>query len=816
MSILGKLTMRNILGKPLRSFAIIIALAASAFAMLFCIGGRDAPEQQVRLMMLNRLGGAEMQIFDTQHNLKLDPADYPEGSEFLYFANANVTANTPNGEYAVMVTNFDTSIAKSRNMIENDYDPQDGAIVSEKFAKKAGLSEGSTLTLVGKAEKLELKVTKITGDKYLRKNSSSLFVSVDTVKKLGGYEGTGYISAYVNVPDDTDCQKLAGALMNKYAYGDIEAEKTYIVSALIGEEMLEQMNQQTKFFYLIFAVILLMTLFLTFSMSKHIANERLSAVGTLRSLGGSIAKTSGLLMIESTVYGLIGGIIGVVAYLLLGDYAITVMLGSVEGGYQMHWYIYPLAVLFAVVIQLLCQSGTLVKTVRTPVRDIIFSSRETTYVLSIKKTVIGMVLLAAGIIAGLFADDVIICIAAITLICIGSVMVLPLLLKLVSKLFVKLFDILHLPCAKLAANECAHKKSSVASTQLTFVALAITAAVFVTSISISRLYHADIYYYDARIDLGVTEDETLKFLNMPEITEYENLFNYWSTFRVNDGKKRNMCIVGYGEFKLCPSIRDLGEEPAENEAYLGESFAKRLGVKKGDTIRLEDSESYVLDENGNKLPSPVYELKVKGFCNTVNHFNETVVVNKQWFKSKLGDWVNNTYIKVSKPEDLEKVIAKLEKTRRNAYLEPVEEIKADTEDDCADVMKILYSITAVGCVLSLLGAVSNAIIGFEQSKRKYAVLHSVAASKRKLSKLILLETLFSSMFAGGMALLAGRLLTSLVGTTMASVGLGIEVVYEFALTVAFTGVIVVVLLLAAVKPIISLKKMKTAVELKYE
>ena len=62
MSILGRLTKRNITGKPMRSFAIIIALAASAFALLLCIGGRDAPEQQLRNTMLNIYGGAEIQF----------------------------------------------------------------------------------------------------------------------------------------------------------------------------------------------------------------------------------------------------------------------------------------------------------------------------------------------------------------------------------------------------------------------------------------------------------------------------------------------------------------------------------------------------------------------------------------------------------------------------------------------------------------------------------------------------------------------------------------------------------------------------------
>ena len=63
------------------------------------------------------------------------------------------------------------------------------------------------------------------------------------------------------------------------------------------------------------------------------------------------------------------------------------------GSYSVPIWLYPLAVVFTVLIQIICQSGALVKAVRTPVRDIIFSTRDTAYTLSIKKVIIGAVLL---------------------------------------------------------------------------------------------------------------------------------------------------------------------------------------------------------------------------------------------------------------------------------------------------------------------------------------------------------------------------------------------------------------------------------------
>ncbi len=810
MSILSRLTLRNIFGKSFRSFAIVIALTASAFAMLFCAAGRKAPEQELRMLILNIYGGSELEVIDTKGNLCVSPSDFPEGTRLLCFASASCTANTPNGEYAVKTVSFDTAKAMEMHLTEGDYGQTEGVIISEEFAQKSGLSAGDSMTLTSENTSLTLKVTKISSDKYLRRNKMTVFTGLETIRALRGGTGSGYIYAYADVPDNLDVNKLSVELTEHFS------EQNYAVMPNLTDSILEDLNNQTMVFYLIFAVILLMTLFLTFSMSRHIANERLSVIGTLRSLGGSIAKTSRILLIESTVYGLIGGVIGSVLFVFFGKLAVSALFGFKGTNWNAPLLLYISAILMTVLIQLICQSGALIKAVRTPVRDIIFSSRDTAYILHIPRTVIGAVLLAAGITAGLLTEDILISIAAVTLICVGAVMLLPLILRLLSAAFGRLFGALHLPCAKLAAKEVSHKKSTVAGTQLTFAALTITTAIFIVSSSIERIYKADIYHFDARIESSMKIEEMEEFLKMPEITAHEILLNSFGSFRINGGKKRNICVTGYGEFKMFSSIHGLGDEPAENEIYIGESFAKRLGVKAGDIIRLEDCDAYTLDENGNQIFDPPYEMKIKGLCNTTDHYSETVVVNRAWFKEQIGNWTSAVFIDLAKPEDLDTVLAELEKKDRNADIESVGEIIQDNNEDSASVMTVLYSMTAIGCILAVLGAVSNAIIGFEQAKRKYAVLHSVAASKRKLCRLILLETLFSALIAAAFALLTGLLLSLLIRTAMAALGMGIEVIFDLPRTLCFIGFIIALLLLSAVRPILSLRKMNTAAELKYE
>ena len=815
MFILGRLIRRNITGKPLRSFAIIIALAASAFAMLFCVAGREAPEQAMRERMLAAYGGAEMLALDRSYDLKLNKADFPSTTTIVYIATINGRVKSQKGEYSATFRYMDTKEAKKLGICESEYDAGSGVIISEAFSKKAGLKQGDSITLTvvaanddtkPESKTLSLKVNQLSSDKYMRRHENTVFLSMDNYKAISGRKG--FSSAMIDLPNDVDAMQFCIDMQKKYE------KQQYTFAPLITDDLIDEINNQTTVFYLIFAVILLMTLFLTFSMSRHIANERLSSIGTLRSIGGSIPKTSALLIIESAVYGLVGGIIGAVIFMFCGYFAVTALFGTI-GDYTLAIWWYPISVLLAVIIQIVSQSGALIKAVKTPVRDIIFSSRDAAYHISKKKVVVGAVMLSAGLVTGMFVHETIPSIAAISLVCVGSVMVVPIIIKLVSMLFVKLFGALGLSCAKFAANECSHKKSTVTSTQLTFIALAITTAVLITSGAIKDQYSTDHYNYEVAVNV-YKESKKCEFITKIDGVQRSEIYT-GSTFNmsINGNKKTYTEIAAFGEFKLNPIIEGIKAEPAEGEAVMGSDFAEKYSVKTGDTIRIVDEDDYIVDENGARS-NPTFDLKIVDICPTVAAHRNLLVVNRKWYITQFGDRIDTIYADLSDKLSVDEFTQQIQQRLPDADVITAQQQREENEEDSKNIMTILYSIFGVGCVLSLLGAVSNAVIGFEQSKRKYAVLHSVAASKKKLSKLIMLETLFSSLTAGILAVLLGTVLTKLIDTTLDNIGMVVAIRFDIVIIAAFMIAMIAVLLLAAVKPIVSLRKMNTAAELKYE
>ena len=204
MSILGRLIMRNILGKPLRSLAIIVALAASAFAMLFCVEGRKAPEENIRKMMLNAYGGSEILIIDpVNRDLSIDLKDFPEGTKLLFPINKDASLKSSKGEYAVKLRYCDPEGLRDFQLSTTLLEPKDGLLISAETAEKCGIKEGDTVGITCGDKVSKVKITGITDDRYVRRTSMLMFAGKEVFKELTGQTEIKYPMAYVDIPNES-------------------------------------------------------------------------------------------------------------------------------------------------------------------------------------------------------------------------------------------------------------------------------------------------------------------------------------------------------------------------------------------------------------------------------------------------------------------------------------------------------------------------------------------------------------------------------------------------------------------------------------
>ena len=220
----------------------------------------------------------------------------------------------------------------------------------------------------------------------------------------------------------------------------------------------------------------------------------------------------------------------------------------------------------------------------------------------------------------------------------------------------------------------------------------------------------------------------------------------------------------------------------ESEVVLSEIIAEEKGIHVGDRIVVEFHSMGVF---------PVEkELTVKAIAKKTPFLEKPVLVlSPGMYKSLFPDYVSEICIRTDNPAELKSAI----------------------ENRIA-----LIVIISAALVLTLIGISGNQVIGFAARKKEYAMLHSCACSRSKIVRMILTEN--AILF--GLSVLLSAILTVPVSLQIAKIfrmsGVGINISVRYDTLIICIVVLWLAIMLTALSPIRELKKMNTAMELKYE
>ncbi len=90
-----------------------------------------------------------------------------------------------------------------------------------------------------------------------------------------------------------------------------------------------------------------MSIFIIYSSYKVITLERLPIIGTFRSIGAAKKTLTGILMLESSLYGCIGGLLGIPTGILVLKCILQGMSRSLSQGIEIPAVITPFSVIFS-------------------------------------------------------------------------------------------------------------------------------------------------------------------------------------------------------------------------------------------------------------------------------------------------------------------------------------------------------------------------------------------------------------------------------------------------------------------------------------
>jgi ABC-type antimicrobial peptide transport system permease subunit len=191
-----------------------------------------------------------------------------------------------------------------------------------------------------------------------------------------------------------------------------------------------------------------------------------------------------------------------------------------------------------------------------------------------------------------------------------------------------------------------------------------------------------------------------------------------------------------------------------------------------------------------------------------------LILNEKLYNELYTDEVSKIIISADDPAkvkvDIENTLIGGEEVKTRA------EYLADLNKDGGEVTLIIIGVMAAAISLTLIGISGNQVIGFASRKKEYAMLHSCACPKKDIIRMILIE---NALLFGISVIVSACLcvpVTMLVERIFVLSDTGIFIVPRYVIMAISLLCLWGVTMITSMSPINSVKKMNTAMEMKYE
>lgn len=798
--------LHNITVKPLRTAVIVLCLAAVSLTFSLCltisVSSKAAVEEQVRS------GNGRADIVLTSSKGFDELPVLPDGCDSLpvllagsYFQIHDINNYKYVQKKSIKVLGVDTAKAHDFGILPDLTTPKDGeAVISCSIAQRYGYEVGDKLTLpCADAADITLTVTEIVLNKGLLSiMPQTVVVSEDTAKTILSAPERKATMIYLDAPDgrtSETAEQLSGMYPGLLVQQLTETAET--------EDMVKSL---TRTFFLLFTLTFLIILFIISAFSKNIAAERLTMIGTLRSIGAEKKTAAFTLLTECAVYGLLGGVVGTVLFYAFKDVLVGDMLLSVNGlsgGVPIPFYIPLTGLLLSAAISCAVSLTTVIRTSKTPVRDIIFGGKDSVYRPSNAAAFAGMILMICALVLYFSNARFSAYIAGLAAFVIGICLVIPKLLSVISSLAAGHMNSGRSPVLRLAVIQSGTKKTAVTATLICTAVMLLTASLYILSRSVDKLYSTRNYDCDVIIsDLS----ERAERYDIITADSKGFIYNTEETIQIN-GKNVSVNIFGYGGydgFEMFSGLHDLPETLLGNEIAFDKLTMKRLGIKAGDAVTLTLKSNTVRPVTlALTAVSGIDSIYYDQRCNAA-------VISLDTYKSVYRDYPSTLLAK----GDTELIRRQL--IDNSAEFRLSEEYYAAVDRDSESITGLLYALAVMGVLLAVISVSGEQMIGFSVRRHELAVLRSQGMSVGQLSKTLLTETVLTVLVPILLFISAGHPVVLFITKTLGSLEMNIPISYEKSGLAVFIAVMSAAVILTVLIPIRSLKHMNVADELKRE
>ena len=309
MSIILKYILKNMKEKKLRSLLIIISLTLSVVVLTLCLTLKDNILEKYTEFLIKTSGTSDILL----------TKDIPfEKSEIEKFSdNYNSVPYLMFSKDKSNVIGVNIEDLQENKMIKAEKTSNldnDEVIISKKIAENKNLKLNDKIKVLNTELKI-VEIVEVYGMFVGETEEEPIYlVSIDTANKImyensDDYEKamldenrTYIMGAYIDVLDDNIEQ----------AKEDLKKIDKEFSVVTVKASLVDALTQINGLMIIMLVITTLIAFYIINSILKLVLEERISVIGTFRSIGASRKMTNLLLYLENIVYAIISSIIGIV------------------------------------------------------------------------------------------------------------------------------------------------------------------------------------------------------------------------------------------------------------------------------------------------------------------------------------------------------------------------------------------------------------------------------------------------------------------------------------------------------------------------
>lgn len=838
MNIIIKYIIKSSMEKKSRTILIILAIAVSGALFYASLAVKDTLEDAYIQSFTQTIGKADILI------------NANEKSPSQYISDKLVNRIEPKTEYIVRridmplnyrvninnyqvinVVGINLSDYKKNNNIEllesSNIEPftDNKIIISQYTAEHYGLKLDDNMQFMINDRLRNFKIVGIAAKTGVFLNESQGKFAIVPYNKLSKCLDTKEYPTgiYIKLKDKLELADVMYELKSLYPKYEVKEPFTQ-------QDLDDKTATLSLALLLISGGVSIMSVFIIYSSFKVIMLQKMPYLGTFRSVGASKKQINYVMFLESSIYGILGGIsaciIGILISYILAKVTMPVELKAIHAKVNLNISIIKLIITFLISVTI-CFISTIIPILQISnksVKEIVLNIKPQKGKRNKKIYIIGVISLIISAVAPYVLINeyalvgVIVTIPAI-LIALG--ILLPVLVNILTRVLEPLVHLIFGNIGDIAIRNVRRDKSIFNS--ITLVMIGVSVLLMVNSLTTNLtqeliLAIADIETFDMditfknieHVDLNniKSNDEVKDVLGIHQVADLEAP-SINKTITLVDG-------VGSAKYLEFKNINILGnrEELIKKlqegrNIIITKTLQRRNHLNIGDSIELDFS-----PYKGEKR-----EYTIIGVADTCMCAGSFAMVGMKYLQMDTKYYYYSAaYMHLNDNVDLEYFKNKLQKTFKsdNPTIESCTEFKDNFKKSMQQVTSLVSGFAIVAIVMGCIGIINNFVISFIERKHSLAVLKSIGMSKKQVKKMLLVEALLIGGIGGVIGILGGVLSfnTSPLFMTLGDVDMAMHNLPDTY--VYYVVVSVVITIISCITPTYSSAKLDIVQEIKCE